>query len=265
MNTLESSFSFADLNGLSNLRREAAADTPEARRAVAQQFEALFLNMMLKQMRDASTVDGGLIDRDRMRFHEDMFDNQLSLTLSQGQGIGLADSIFRQLGPPIAAHREGELTTPSAFVDGIRPPAERTARILGVPADALVAQAGLETEWGQRVIRGVDGTSSHNLFGVRAGSEWTGPRVSVPSLDVVAGVPEPRREAFRAYPDIEASFADYVSLLTEDPRYRAAREATSIEGFAQGVEAAGHGRAPDYAARLIDIVQRGLPERGERA
>ena len=265
MNTLESSFSFADLNGLSNLRREAAADTPEARRAVAQQFEALFLNMMLKQMRDASTVDGGLIDRDRMRFHEDMFDNQLSLTLSQGQGIGLADSIFRQLGPPLATARDGELTTPSAFVEGIRPQAERTARILGVPADALVAQAGLETDWGQRIIRGSDGASSHNLFGVRAGPEWTGPRVSVPTLDMVAGVPEPRQDSYRAYPHVEASFADYAALLAEDPRYRAAREATSVEGFARGLEAAGHARAPDYAARLIEIVHRGLPKQGELA
>jgi peptidoglycan hydrolase FlgJ len=52
---LGAAFNYSDLQGLSALRREAAADTPEARRAVAQQFEAMFLNMMLKEMRNAST------------------------------------------------------------------------------------------------------------------------------------------------------------------------------------------------------------------
>lgn len=100
----DAAFNFADLQGLGALRREAAAgDSPKARRAVAEQFEALFLNLMLKQMRDASVFDGGLVDRERMAFHEGMLDQQLALTLSRGRGIGLADSIMRAFGEAPAA------------------------------------------------------------------------------------------------------------------------------------------------------------------
>ena len=60
----DSSFDYTNLQGLGSLR--AAADTPEAKRAVAQQLEGMFLGLMIKEMRDASHVEGGLFDSDQL-------------------------------------------------------------------------------------------------------------------------------------------------------------------------------------------------------
>ena len=98
------SFNFADFQGFAALRRDAANDSPEARRVVAQQFEGMFLNLLLSQMRDATGIESGLIDEERLRPYQSMYDQQLALTLSQHGGIGLADSILRQLGEQPGAH-----------------------------------------------------------------------------------------------------------------------------------------------------------------
>ncbi len=274
---------FTDLQGLAALRREAAGDTPEARRAVAQQFESLFLQMMLKQMRNANAIDGGLIDQDRMRFHQDMLDNQLAVSLSQGRGIGLADSILRQLdgngvgtspleplAPPRAApSAAAELPfsgdDPEAFVAGIWPHAERAAQELDVPTEVIVAQAALETGWGRSVITDEHGRSSFNLFGIKAGASWDGHKVSVSTLEFVDGVPERRREPFRAYGSLAEGFADYVRLLAGNERYQRAVAARDVEGFARGLQAGGYATDPDYADKLIGIVRRGLPGRDAQA
>ncbi len=299
---IDAAFTFTDLQGMASLRREAAGDTPEARRAVAQQFEALFLNQMLKQMRDASSViDGGLVDRERMRFHEDMLDQQMSLTLSRGRGIGLADSILRQLGGPESAgarpvsptgpvRRPGDLAsalpevasypqprprpgvasvggpaqpfapeTPKDFVEALWPHARRAAQRLGVPPDVLVAQAALETGWGQHMITDATGRPSHNLFGIKATGGWQGRQASVSTLEFINGVPERRREPFRVYAGIAESFDDYVEIIEHRPRYAPARDASNSRDYARGLQAGGWATDPDYAAKIMAIVERGLP------
>lgn len=303
--SLNAAFTFTDIQGLGELRREAATDSPDARRAVAQQFEALFLNQMLRQMRDASAViDGGLVDRERMRFHEDMLDQQLSLSLSRGRGIGLADSILRQLGgeagesrpispagpvtlpgsarpslhenaaqlhgpalraqrapaaePATATHFAPE--TPAEFVAELRPHAQRAARRLGVSADALIAQAALETGWGQHMIRDGAGQPSFNLFGVKATGGWQGRHASVSTLEFVNGVPERRREPFRVYEGIAQSFDDYVQLIQSRPRYQTALAAGSTEGYLRGLQAGGYATDPAYADKILAIIERGLPQ-----
>ncbi len=88
---------FSDFSGLAELRRRAHSDRQAALRETAQQFEALFMQMMLKSMRAASLGEG-IFDSDQTEQYRDMLDSQLSLTLSQGRGLGLADAIVRQLG-----------------------------------------------------------------------------------------------------------------------------------------------------------------------
>jgi len=105
---LATSFDSTNPQGLAALR--GAGDTPDARRAVAKQFEALFLGMMMKQMRQAaSVIDGGLIDKHRIELQQGLFDEQIALSLAQGRGIGLADALMRQLGGPAAARLGGNV------------------------------------------------------------------------------------------------------------------------------------------------------------
>src|SRR3984957_7452003 len=90
-----SASTYTDLNGLASLKN--APTSPEAIRAVSQQVEALFLQMMLKSMRDAS-AENGETDSNETSMYEDMFDKQVALTLSKHQDLGIARLFERQLG-----------------------------------------------------------------------------------------------------------------------------------------------------------------------
>lgn len=87
---------YLDTQGLAGLKREAAAQNPEALKAVAKQFEALFIQQMLKAMRDAQLGEG-MFDNEQSELYQDMYDKQLSLNLSAGEGFGLADRLYQQL------------------------------------------------------------------------------------------------------------------------------------------------------------------------
>src|SRR5690606_40093677 len=91
-------FTFTDFHGLAALRREAARETPEAKRAVAQQFESLCLGLVLKEMRAAGSIGGGLFDGDGGRCYTDLYDRQLAPALARGRAIGLAGAIHRAPG-----------------------------------------------------------------------------------------------------------------------------------------------------------------------
>lgn len=97
MSTTASPAVYTDFSGLAELRGRAQSDRQGALREAAQQFEALFLQMMLKSMRSASLGEG-ILDNAQSKQYRDMLDSQLSLSLSKGRGLGLADAIVRQLG-----------------------------------------------------------------------------------------------------------------------------------------------------------------------
>lgn len=91
--------SFTDISALQNLKALGKTDQSKAIEQVAKQFESIFIQQMLKSMRQAGDVlsKGGLFDSNEMKFHRDMLDQQLGLSMTQGQGLGLAESISRQL------------------------------------------------------------------------------------------------------------------------------------------------------------------------
>jgi len=93
---------YHDLAGLGALRSQASKIPSEAVDEVAGQFEALFVQMMLKSMRDAS-IEGGLFDSKQMETYQSMFDQQISLDLSRGNALGLADVLVEELGGRPAA------------------------------------------------------------------------------------------------------------------------------------------------------------------
>lgn len=90
-----------DANGLSNLKTAARDNSPEAIKAVAKQFEGIFMNMMLKSMRDASPQDGEF-DSEQTRSFTAMLDQQLAQNLS-AKGLGLAEVLAKQLSGQTAA------------------------------------------------------------------------------------------------------------------------------------------------------------------
>lgn len=93
--------SYTDINSMSELKAGSKANSPENMQRVAEQFESLFMNMMVKSMRDANQAfaEGNPLNTPQTKFYQDMYDNQMSVHLSEKQGLGLADVMMRQLSP----------------------------------------------------------------------------------------------------------------------------------------------------------------------
>jgi flagellar protein FlgJ len=270
--SLNASF-YADPAGLTALKRDAAAQSPEALRETARQFEALFTSMMLKSMRSASMGDE-LFGSDQQDFYQDMFDTQLATQLAGGRGLGLADVLVRQLmqgqgtqldfpaAAPSRFHEQQPTgSTPwtpgnaDEFVRAIRPAATAAARELGVDPDAVIAHAALETGWGRSLPAGADGRPSFNLFGIKAGGGWNGAVHDSRTREYVDGAMREVTAGFRAYDSPEQSIRDYVGLLKGSRRYSAALgTGADVQAFARGLARGGYATDPDYVAKLTAVA-----------
>lgn len=139
---------YTDFEGLNALKTQARTDKKGALWEVARQFEGLFLQEMVKSMRKAGDVfaEGNYLNSKQSEFYREMFDNQLSLTLSRKQGTGLAEALVRQLsrqipgmdeeGNPMAAHKSSLADYDRSLpVISARLP-ERVTQVNAVMADA---------------------------------------------------------------------------------------------------------------------------------
>lgn len=277
---------YTDFSALTALRKDARKDPAQALQKVAKQFESMYIKMMLKSMRKASMGDP-MFDSDAGKMYRDMFDNQLAINLSEHGGFGLAKMLMQQLQryipgkhphapmmshttdairPPVQAQAKHEVLpdkfeSPKQFVRKMWPLAQHAAKELDVPAKAILAQAALETGWGQHINRTATGHSSHNLFNIKANAGWKGPRAVVSTLEFDHGVAKRQKAAFRAYDSYADCFRDYVNFLKSNPRYRQVlAESQSAEDFAHKLHEAGYATDPAYANKLIDIMQRKVPE-----
>lgn len=290
---IEAASVYTDLQGLGSLREAARNQSPEALTGVARQFEAVFIGMMLDSMRAATaTIDGGLFDSQESELYQQLFDRQIAQSISNGRGLGIAAALESQLsriagqqspahpapspasealqpqgaGPTPGAPFPASATTgartgfsprtPSDFVASILPHAERVASELGIHPLAIVAQAALETGWGQRMPQRPDGSSSLNFFGIKAGGRWSGAEVARSTMEYVGGALRQQTDRFRAYDSVGEAFGDYARLLKTDPRYRAALAVGSDpHRFAERIQAGGYATDPEYAAKIRAILQ----------
>jgi flagellar protein FlgJ len=278
----------SDVRGAEALRAKATSGDPEALRAAAKQFEAMFLQIMLKTMRETrfSTEDDPFANSGSLKLYQELLDQQWAQKMSSGRGLGFAEAMYTALSrqgtsrvasPETAVDSSGATngttasdpattpampTTPSvsrldtarqAFIDGLRPYAEKTATDLGLPAEFILAQAALETGWGKRRILGEDGSDSFNLFGIKAGAKWTGGVVEQTTTEYVRGLAVKATESFRAYDNFEAAFGDYADLLRR--RYPlAAAAGDDVSAFASGLAAGGYATDPAYADKIRRVV-----------
>jgi peptidoglycan hydrolase FlgJ len=288
---------YGDFAGLEQLKSGAARNDPAAVRAVAQQFESLFARMMIKSMRDAIGKDP-IFGSDQAQTYQGMYDDQLSLELTKGKGLGLADMLGRQLQQAGAAARattagSGAATTASGtptsgagttaptgaggnpaasgadrarFISQVWPQARQAAQQLGVQPVSLVAQAALETNWGRNVPRSASGASSNNLFGIKAGSGWSGASVTAGTQEVQDGAARDTSAAFRAYASPAESFQDYVALLKSSPRFSAALgSGASVASFATALQQGGYATDPDYAHKVTTVAGQVIATLGQSA
>ena len=140
----------------------------------------------------------------------------------------------------------------------VLPTIRQAAAAIGVNPLGMLAQAALETGWGQRMPRTAEGNSSLNLFGVKAGSEWSGARAVADTVEISGGVAKQTRTAFRAYGSVEESVGDFARLLTSSPRYREAVAAGgSAQAYVESIARAGYASDPEYANKLNEVLTSG--------
>lgn len=127
-----------DANGLNSLKR-SNSDSPETIRAVARQFEAVLMNMMLKSMRDTVPQDG-ITDSEQSKMFTGMLDQQLSTHLSQ-KGLGLTDVLVRQLSKfsPAAAQALEKSTVSPAHPDGHAQALPNASRVANAAAASEIS------------------------------------------------------------------------------------------------------------------------------
>lgn len=295
-----------DMGATQDLREQLRKDPQAGLKAAAQQFETLFLQMVLKSMRDTVPSDG-LLQSDQTRFYNSLLDQQMAQNMaSSGNGVGFARLIEQQLGrqyapaegtaagddlsailagkdlpvatnlqyrevpsplPTSAAYpaptaastvelgsKATAVTTPKEFASQVWPHAVEASRLTGIPPQFLVAQSALESGWGKSEIRKADGSSSHNLFGIKAGPGWRGESVAVTTTEYVDGKPQQVVENFRAYASYADAFRDYAGLLRNSPRYGGVIGTQDGTEFARRLQAAGYATDPKYAEKLASII-----------
>lgn len=278
----------ADSQSLDSLRAQAKQSPDKALKAAAQQFESVFLNMMLKSMREATPQDG-MFDNEQTKMFTGMLDQQFAQNMAT-RGVGLADMMVKQLsrnagvetgkgteagkgeggrGKSMVVAPTGATATSSAvpsayngdfqqaFMDRMLPHAQQASQPGGVPVHLMLGQAALESGWGKREIRNADGTNSHNLFGIKAGSNWNGKIAAVTTTEYENGVARKQVQNFRAYPSYAAAFQDYAQLINNNPRYaEVLQQGGDHAGMAQAIQRAGYATDPNYADKLVQVMSK---------
>lgn len=266
-------------NALRALQATAGSDPKAAVAGTARQFESLFMQELLKSMRQA-TLSSGMLDNSGTEMGTELLDTQLAQKLT-GQPGGLAALIARQLERQLgavtveggAAARPTAAAAPGAaagapeggrasaggaaedFVARHADAAEAAERETGIPAAFILGQAAHESGWGRREIRNADGSSSHNLFGIKAGRGWTGRVAEVATTEYVDGQPRKVVAKFRAYASPEEAFRDYARLLKDSPRYaKVIEQGGTAQGFAVNLQRAGYATDPAYADKLGRVI-----------
>jgi peptidoglycan hydrolase FlgJ len=255
------------VDALASLRAAASSDPKAAVKEAAKQFESLFMQELMKSMRQA-TMAAGMLDNEGTKLGTEMLDTEFAGKMAGMKG-GLADAIARQLdrqmggsnAAPAAVNRVSQTTPLRApasageFVARHGDAAAQAERASGIPAAFMVAQAAHETGWGKKEIRMADGSNSFNLFGIKAGADWKGAVARITTTEVVNGEPKKMVQSFRAYASYEESFSDYARLMKTSPRYAdVVANAGDAQRFAQGLQRAGYATDPAYADKLGRVI-----------
>lgn len=277
----------SDSRSIDALRNQAGRDPKSTVREVARQFEALFMQELMKNMRQAGDAFGDdPLANEGSRMGTEMLDAQYATSMA-GRPGGLAEVIARQLDQQMGVLSRGTSgqgaavraeavdrtirqvstaripSTQAGFVDQHEAAAEKVSSETGIPAAFMLGQAAHETGWGKKEILNADGSSSHNLFGIKADASWKGAVAEVTTTEYVDGVPRKMTQKFRAYDSYADSFRDYARLISSNARYQQAYGQAlggeaNAQGFAQGLQQGGYATDPAYAAKLTRVINTAL-------
>lgn len=283
-----------DLHSLDSLKLSAKNNSQDGIKAVAKQMEGLFVQMMLKSMRSASFKDG-LFNSQQTEMFTSMYDQQIAQNIAERGNMGVADMMVKQLGGQaetpasvsggsprpltlsngvVLPYQRGTGIFPrsdnpypqraemspgggqnNSFISRLMAPALEAARNTGIPHQLIIAQAALESGWGNKEILTQSGKPSHNLFGIKATPDWGGETTEITTTEYIDGVAHKIKSAFRVYQSYSEALSDYTALLTRNPRYQNITKSRSPETAAHALQAGGYATDPNYAKKVISIIQ----------
>ncbi|TAK96295.1 MAG: flagellar assembly peptidoglycan hydrolase FlgJ [Aquabacterium sp.] len=284
-----------DLRSLDSLKATSGKDAKAGIKDTAKQLEGLFMQELVKSMRsttmnsgmmDNSATEMGTNMLDTQLANQmtglpgglsDLITKQLERQLGvAGKDAkasplkGLGDMSMSRMsdyqtdsttgstsstGTADAAKDDKHLSASEKFVRKHASAAQAAEQATGIPASNILGQAALESGWGKHEIRMKDGTPSHNLFGIKATSNWTGKVAEVTTTEYIGGVARKVTAKFRAYDSYEEAFKDHAKLLSQSPRYsQTVAQADTAKGFAKGLQKAGYATDPAYADKLTKVI-----------
>ncbi len=141
---------------------------------------------------------------------------------------------------------------PSEFIMRLTPSAVESQRKFGVPASITIAQAALESGWGESGLA----RAGNNLFGIKADSRWRGETLTLNTREFIKGQWMVVPAKWRKYASWQASIDDHAAFLKQNPRYKACFLCTTAAAFAQALAQAGYATDPDYANKLIALMSK---------
>jgi flagellar protein FlgJ len=274
-----------DLRSLDRLKSSSGTDPRAGIKEAAKQLEGLFMQELMKSMR-ASTMSTGMLDNQATEMGTSMLDTQFANQMTGIPG-GLAEKIAKQLERQMGIPSEGDTSgfTSTVTLPSLKQPATTSAvsrapvendknlsaserfvrkhqlaaqaaeRATGIPSSNILGQAALESGWGKHEIKMPDGSSSHNLFGIKAGPGWKGKVAEVTTTEYTNGVAQKVTAKFRAYDSYAEAFTDHARLLSQSPRYsQTVAMADSAKDYAQGLQKAGYATDPAYATKLTNVI-----------
>lgn len=273
---------YTDIQGLNVLKADLKSKNNQTKAEVAQQFEALLLQMMFKSMRDANQAFmEGEEHSSAFAMYQEWFDKQLALS---GQGLGVAKQIEtfldritpkgtdnKEIKKEVnsskwnvsgtssfsapSMKKENLFKSPMEFVQQMWDYAVSAADKIGLNPKVLLAQAALESHWGNKVINHPQKGSSYNLFNIKADSSWKKEQVSATTLEDIDGIVQKEKAAFRAYDSFQESFADYISFIQYHPRYAEALKKTKDPfEYLQALQKAHYATDEKYVAKILKIM-----------
>lgn len=285
-----------DSRGLDALKRQTVGRSAEAITSAAKQMEGLFIQMMLKSMRDATGKEG-LFHSSSAEMFTSMYDQQLSQDLAAKSELGFADMMLKEMGGTLPKKTTDTLPAEAAtlrqfiparakplmsgpfplspisppeqsgylpaasdkqndFINRLLQPAISAAQNTGIPHQLIIAQAALESGWGKSEILTSQGKPSHNLFGIKASGDWQGDTTEITTTEYIDGVAKKVKAVFRVYASYSEALADYGGLLVNNPRYQHVANSGTAERGAQALQRGGYATDPRYADKLINIIQK---------
>lgn len=139
---------------------------------------------------------------------------------------------------------------PTEFIMRLSPGAMNTAKRSGVPASITVAQAALESKWGESALSRL----GNNLFGIKADSRWRGETLSLQTREFIDGKWMYVLAKWRKYTSWQSSIEDHCLFLRNNPRYSECFKCQTAELFAFALSTSGYATDPNYPAKLMALI-----------